>query len=107
MCRSRNQRIWTGFLRSGIIVKVSWSSVSSTVLPLVGVALGAAGTLLGQYLAQRGDIRRDEAQQARERRTERKDAIIGFLSAAERTEQYRGQPTAGRGGDSGELAELL
>jgi hypothetical protein len=98
---------WTACLASGIIVNVSWSSVSSTVLPLAGVVLGSAGTLLGQLLAQRGDIRRDEAQQAREWRAERKDAIVGFLSAAERTEQYRGQQAAAHGREIGELSELL
>ena len=60
---------------------------------LAGVMLGAAGTLLRQYMTQRGGMGRDEVQQARGRRAERKDATVGILSATERTEQYRGPPT--------------
>jgi hypothetical protein len=32
---------------------MSWAAVSSTVLPLAGVVIGACGTLLGQHLALR------------------------------------------------------
>jgi hypothetical protein len=74
-----------------IIVGMSWASVSPTVLPLVGVAIGACGTLLGQHLAIRVDARREAAGRAADQRAERKDAIIGFLSATERVEQHRGQ----------------
>jgi hypothetical protein len=70
---------------------MSWSSVSATVLPLAGVILGSASTLVGQYLVLRGGARRDAAQRATERRAERKEAIVGFLSAAERVEHQRGQ----------------
>jgi hypothetical protein len=86
---------------------MNWASVSSTVLPLVGVLLGFAGTLLGQHLSQRGESRREAARQAGEQRAERKDAIIGFLSAAERIEHHRGLPEAQRPGHDGQLTELL
>lgn len=86
---------------------MSWASVSSTVLPLAGVALGSGSTLVGQYLALRGGARRDAAQQAAERRAERKEAIIGFLSAAERIEQQRGQLASENRRDSEQVAEQM
>jgi hypothetical protein len=86
---------------------MSWASVSPTVLPLAGVVIGACGTLLGQHLALRVDARREAAQRASEQRAERKDAIIGFLSATERVEQYRGQLALVHGHDAGELIELM
>jgi len=70
---------------------MSWAAVSATVLPLAGVALGTAGTLLGQRVATRVDVQRDAFQRAAAQRTERKEAIIGFLSAAERIELLRGK----------------
>lgn len=88
-------------------MQVSWSSVSATVLPLAGVILGAGGALLGQYMTQRVDIRREDAQRARDQRAERKDAIVGLLSAAERTEQYRGQSDADGDASGTDLIELL
>jgi hypothetical protein len=68
---------------------MSWTIVSATILPLVGVALGTAGTLLGQRFATQADARRDALQRADAQRAERKEAIIGFLSAAERIETVR------------------
>lgn len=73
---------------------MSWASVSSTVLPLAGVVIGACGTLLGQHLALRVDARREAASRAADQRAERKDAIIGYLSATERVEQHRSQRTS-------------
>lgn len=86
---------------------MSWASVSSTVLPLAGVVIGACGTLLGQHLALRVDARREAAQRASDRRAERKDAIIGFLSATERVEQHRGQLALEPGPGTGDLIELM
>ena len=80
--------------------------MSPMVLPLAGVVIGACGTLLGQHLALRVDARREAAQRASEQRAERKDAIIGFLSATERVEQYRGQ-LALVPGHGQELIELM
>jgi len=83
------------------------ASLSSTVLPLAGVVIGACGTLLGQHLALRVDARREAAQRASDRRAERKDAIIGFLSATERVEQHRGQLSLVPGPGPGDLIELM
>lgn len=58
----------------------------STVLALVGVVLGTAGTLLGQHLAARVEIRRDQQQRTDAERAERKEAILGFLAAAQSVE---------------------
>lgn len=86
---------------------MSWASVSSAVLPLVGVVIGASGTLLGQYLALRVDARREAAQRTADQRAERKDAIIGFLSATERVEQDRGQHATEPDHDGPSLIELM
>jgi hypothetical protein len=86
---------------------MSWASVSPTVLPLAGVAIGACGTLLGQHLAMRVDARREAAKQAVDQRAERKDAIIEFLSATERVEQHRGHLAAESGHDAAALIELM
>ncbi|MFG2043335.1 hypothetical protein [Dactylosporangium sp. NPDC048998] len=60
--------------------------LSAVILPLVGVVLGTAGTLTGQYLATRNERRRHDAQLAAAARAERKQAITEFLSAAQRVE---------------------
>jgi hypothetical protein len=86
---------------------MSWAPVNSTVLPLAGVVLGSASTVVGQYLALRGGARRDAARRAADQRAERKEAIIGFLSAAERIEQQRGQLAAENRGDAEQVAEQM
>ncbi|MBB4779053.1 hypothetical protein [Streptomyces rapamycinicus] len=58
----------------------------STVLALIGVFLGTAGTLVGQYLATRVEVQRDRQQRRDAERAERKEAISGFLAAAQRVE---------------------
>ncbi|MCO5997491.1 hypothetical protein [Actinoallomurus rhizosphaericola] len=60
----------------------------ATVLPLAGVVLGSAGTLVGQYLTTRVDARRERRAQATAERAERKEAILGFLSAAQSVELF-------------------
>ena len=69
---------------------MGWASVSPTVLPLVGVAIGACGTLLGQHLAMRVEARREAARRASDQRAERKDATIGFLSATRESSSTAG-----------------
>ncbi|HXL96456.1 MAG TPA: hypothetical protein VN969_46700 [Streptosporangiaceae bacterium] len=90
-----------------IIIGMSWASVSSTLLPPVGVVIGASGTLLGQHLALRVDARCEAAQRAADQRAERKDAIICFLSTTEWVEQRRderpGKPDRGNSA----LVELM
>ena len=85
---------------------VSWLAVSATVLPLAGVALGTAGTLLGQRMTTRADLQRATAERSAAVRAERKDAIIGYLAAAENIEQLRGASAGGHHQvDKADLAE--
>jgi hypothetical protein len=86
---------------------MSWAAVSPTILPLAGVVVGACGTLLGQHQALRVDARREVAKRASDQRAERKDAVIGFLSATERVEQHRGQLALEPGHHGGDLIELM
>jgi hypothetical protein len=86
---------------------MTWTTVSSTILPLAGVVIGACGTLLGQHQALRIDARREAAKRALDQRAERKEAIIGFLGATERVEQHRGQLALEPGHDAGNLNELM
>jgi hypothetical protein len=76
-------------------------------MPLVGVAVGACGTLLGQHMAMRVDARCEAARHALDQRVERKEAFIGFLSAIERVEQRWGQLAPESGHDAGVLLELM
>jgi hypothetical protein len=69
-----------------MVTIVSWPAVSTTLLPLVGVVLGASGTLVGQYLTTRVAVQRDKREQEATDRAERKEAIMGFLSAAQMVE---------------------
>ncbi len=55
----------------------------------------------------RVDARREADRRASDQRAERKDAIIGFLSAMERVEQHRGQLAVEPGHDAGDLIELM
>jgi hypothetical protein len=72
-----------GCARRSMLTIVSWSAISTTLLPLVGVVLGASGTLVGQYLTTRVTVQRDKREQEAKERAERKEAIMGFLSAAQ------------------------
>ncbi|GAA1100609.1 hypothetical protein GCM10009577_23410 [Streptomyces javensis] len=53
---------------------------------MIGVLLGTVGTLVGQHLATRVEEQRDQRQRADAERSERKEAILGFLAAAQRVE---------------------
>jgi len=90
---------------------MSWTAVSASVLPLVGVALGTAGALFGQRFTTRAQLQRDSLQRVEAQRAERKEAIIGFLSAAERIEKLRGKMAhdggPSEGADVGELTHAL
>ncbi|MFF7652996.1 hypothetical protein ACFZCY_24770 [Streptomyces sp. NPDC007983] len=57
-----------------------------TGLALVGVLLGTTGTLIGQQLANRVEVQRDQRQRADAARAERKEAISGYLKAVQRVE---------------------
>lgn len=78
-----------------------------TVLPLAGVALGSLGTLVGQYLSTRGDTRRERREQQNAQRTERKEAILEFLSAAQRAEFTADEITSGGAPEEAEIRERI
>lgn len=59
---------------------------SATILPLAGVALGSASTLVGQYLTTRVTVRKDHREQLTAERAERKEAMLAFLSSAQSVE---------------------
>ncbi|WP_460356976.1 hypothetical protein [Actinoallomurus acanthiterrae] len=81
---------------------------SATLLPLAGVALGSGGTLVGQYLTTRVDARRQRREQLAAERGERKEAILGFLSAAQSVELLLdGQAFTGRHPEDDEVMDQL
>jgi hypothetical protein len=63
------------------------STVTSVVIPLLGVVVGAAGVLLAQYLSTRVTKQQAEAAKLAAIRAERKDSILAFLEATQRVEQ--------------------
>jgi hypothetical protein len=62
------------------------SDLLSSLLPLAGVALGSAGTFLGQYLASRETKKQARAAADARLRAERKEAILSFLDACQNVE---------------------
>lgn len=79
---------------------MNWETLSTTVLPLLGVLLGTGGTLLGQHLATRVDRRRLEHDQLVAVRAERKAAILSFLDAAQRIEMALDERTESKNSPS-------
>jgi hypothetical protein len=86
---------------------VSWSTVSPTVLPLVGVFLGTTATLVSQHLATRVSQREAKIQRAAVLRAERKAAIVDFLDAAQRVEHLLDRTQRGGQADEQEAGELM
>lgn len=65
----------------------SWGTLGPALLSLAGVALGAAGSLFGQYLVSRASTRQLEVQESAAHRAELKDAVLKFLSIASQVEK--------------------
>lgn len=80
---------------------------SATILPLAGVALGSASTLVGQYLTTRVAVRRDQREQVSAERAERKEAIMGFLSSVQSVELLLGRGRNGYSSDDNEAWDQL
>ncbi|CAL9448072.1 hypothetical protein SUDANB176_02383 [Streptomyces sp. enrichment culture] len=65
----------------------SWGTLGPALLSLVGVALGAAGSLFGQYLVSRASTRQLEVQESAAHRAELKDTVLKFLGIAAQVEK--------------------
>ncbi|MGW7067153.1 hypothetical protein ACWGII_14145 [Streptomyces sp. NPDC054855] len=65
----------------------SWGTLGPALLSLAGVALGAGGSLFGQYLVSRASARQLEIQESTAHRAELKNVILKFLSIASQVER--------------------
>lgn len=86
----------------------SWGTLGPALLSLAGVALGAGGSLFGQYLLSRVSARQLEVQESAAHRAELKEAVLKFLSVASQVEKVALSRT--EGGDrpvSEELGPLV
>ena len=63
------------------------SSVTTVVVPLLGVVVGAAGAVLAQYFTTRVTRQQAEAAAKAAARTERKKTILDFLEVTQSVEQ--------------------
>jgi hypothetical protein len=63
------------------------SALTSVVVPLVGVVVGAAGALSAQYLSSRVTKQQAEAAKQASIRAERKSTILALLEATQRVER--------------------
>lgn len=57
----------------------SWETLGPALLSLAGGALGAGGSLFGQYLVSRASTRQLEVQESAAHRAELKNAVLKFL----------------------------
>ena len=65
----------------------SWGTLGPALLSLAGVALGAGGSLFGQYLVSRSSTRQLQIQESAAHRAELKNVILKFLSLASEVEK--------------------
>lgn len=86
----------------------SWGTLGPALMSLAGVALGAGGSLLGQYLVSRASTRQLEVQLSAAHRAELKDVVLKFLSIASQVEKTALARSDGGGapGDA-ELGQLV
>jgi hypothetical protein len=86
----------------------SWGTLGPALLSLAGVALGAGGSLFGQYLVSRVSARQLEVQESAAHRAELKDAVLKFVSIALRVEKAAlTRPDAGGTTADSELGRLV
>ncbi|MGW6955263.1 hypothetical protein [Streptomyces sp. PAN_FS17] len=65
----------------------SWGTLGPALLSLAGVALGAGGSIFGQYLVSRTSTRQLELQESAAHRAELKNAVLKFLGIASQVEK--------------------
>src|SRR2546423_8819171 len=58
----------------------TWSALAPALLSLAGVGLGTVGSLVGQHLSSRMNVRQLDAQQWQAHKAELKQSIISFLT---------------------------
>ncbi|AKN75596.1 hypothetical protein QR97_27595 [Streptomyces sp. PBH53] len=77
-------------------------------MSLAGVALGAGGSLFGQYLVSRASTRQLEVQESAAHRAELKDAVLQFVRIASQVEKMAlARSDAGGTAAEGELGRLV
>ncbi|MCQ4211899.1 hypothetical protein [Streptomyces longispororuber] len=76
----------------------SWGTLGPALLSLAGVALGAGGSLFGQYLVSRASTRQIDVQESAAHRAELKGAVLKFLGLASRVEKSAALARSGSGG---------
>ena len=84
----------------------SWGTLGPAVLSLAGVALGAGGSLFGQYLVSRANARQAEAQDAAAHRAELKEVVLKFLGIAFQIGKFGDGSSSADTGD-GALSRLV
>ncbi|MER5739299.1 hypothetical protein ABT117_26960 [Streptomyces sp. NPDC002262] len=86
----------------------TWGTLGPALLSLAGVALGAGGSLFGQYLVSRTSVRQLEAQESAAHRAQLKDAVLKFVSIALQVEKAAlTRSDGGSPADDPALGELL
>ncbi|MFF7370959.1 hypothetical protein ACIP3A_16200 [Streptomyces tricolor] len=86
----------------------SWGTLGPALLSLAGVALGAGGSLFGQYLVSRASTRQLEVQESAAHRAELKDAVLQFVRIASQVEKMAlARSDAGGTAAEGELGRLV
>lgn len=69
------------------LLEIKMSALTSVVIPLFGVVVGAMGVLSAQYLSTRVSKQQAEIDRRVAVRAERKGALLAFLEATQRVEQ--------------------
>ncbi|WP_247693002.1 hypothetical protein [Streptomyces sp. RM99] len=86
----------------------SWGTLGPALLSLAGVALGAGGSLFGQYLVSRVSERQLEVQESAAHRAELKAAVLQFVRLASQVEKAVVSRAEADGPESGpELGPLV
>ncbi|MEV6056864.1 hypothetical protein [Streptomyces sp. NPDC052107] len=85
----------------------SWGTLGPALLSLAGVALGAGGSLFGQYLVSQASTRQLELQESAAHRAELKEAVLKFLSIASQVEKALTRSDDGGTAADAELGQIV
>src|SRR6266516_1881311 len=67
---------------------MDWTQVTTAIFSLVGVGIGAAGSLIAAFFATRTSSQQARAQRQAELRLERKEMLLDYLRAAQAAHDY-------------------